>query len=193
MPPANKPPSCGAESVESPPLLRLSWSLLLLALFPGTGGARPPGGAGALPRPGTGGAPPMGGPPPPPETFPTWGADRSFVTVFFNALPFDMSLNKAPLPAPVAGGRGSPPGGGGGGGGPPMPGGGGGGGGGGGISENRPRASECIYVSSIVGWISGRRESVKATMNREGPTGRHHTWIYDYEKTDNTVRIRQMK
>lgn len=73
-----------------------TWSLLLRALFPGTGGARP-GGAGALARPGIGGAPPMGGPPPPPpDVAPTMGADRSFVTAFLRALPFVISPRSAP-------------------------------------------------------------------------------------------------
>lgn len=70
----------------------LPWSLLLLAR-PGAGGASPPGGLGA--DPGTGGAPPMGGPPPPPEGFPTTGAERSFVTVFLRALPLLMSDSNA--------------------------------------------------------------------------------------------------
>lgn len=109
---------------------------------PGTGGAKPPGGAAGLDMPGTGGAPPIGGPPPPPETFPTMGADRSFVTAFLKAFPFVISPSKAPRPTPTpAGGRaGKPPGGGGGGGGPPIPGGGGGGGGGGGISKRKTQA-----------------------------------------------------
>lgn len=91
-----------------------------------------PGTGGAEPRPGTGGAPPTGGPPPP-GALATTGADRSFVTAFFRALPFAMSVSSAPRPAPDTGAFGRPPGGGGGGGGPPMPGGGGGGGGGGGM------------------------------------------------------------
>lgn len=98
IPPANSPASCGAASAttgagaRSLPL----WSLLLLALFPGTGGARPPGGLGAPPSPGTGGAPPIGGPPPPPDDFPTMGADLSFVTVFLSALPLVISERRAP-------------------------------------------------------------------------------------------------
>lgn len=70
------------------------WSLLLLALFPGTGGARLPGALGI--PPGIGGAPPNGEGPGPFEVFPTWGADRSFVTVFLSALPFEMSERSAP-------------------------------------------------------------------------------------------------
>lgn len=80
MPPANKPPSCGAASMlaAAGPVSRLPWSLLLRNLLPpGTGGARP----------GTGGAPPTGGPPPP-DALPVTGADRSFVTAFLSALPF---------------------------------------------------------------------------------------------------------
>lgn len=72
IPPANRPPSCGAppdiaglSAAPSPPV-----SLLLLAR-PGIGGARPDGGAGGLPIPGTGGAPPIGGPLGPSETLPT--------------------------------------------------------------------------------------------------------------------------
>lgn len=154
MPPTNKPANCGAGSA-APPLL---WSLLL-ALFTGTGGARPPGTAGApLGIIGTGGAPPVGiPPPPPPDAFATWGAERSFVTAFLRALPFDISLSKAPRPAPApAAGRGSPPGGGGGGGGPPMPGSGGGGGGGGGISEIGLRLSWYVEILSHAGEIEER-------------------------------------
>lgn len=95
MPPAKRPPSCGAASMAGAAgASRLPWSLLLLALLPGTGGARPPGAFG---RPGTGGAPPSGDGPGPPDTFPTTGADRSLVTVFFNALPLDISERRAPL------------------------------------------------------------------------------------------------
>src|SRR5437868_1333981 len=123
-------------------------SLLLLARLLGAGGAKPPGVFGS---PGIGGAPPIGGPPPPlppPDVPATMGADRSFVTAFFSALPFWISPSKAPCPkintdcytrkrmtrltrpVPPAGREGSPPGGGGGGGGGPpipIPGGGGGG------------------------------------------------------------------
>lgn len=95
MPPANKPPSCGADAIAlSPPPV----SLLLLARFPppGTGGARP-GGAGAFPMPGTGGAPPMGGPLGPLLTFPIVGADRSLICVtFFSLVPLPMSDSSAP-------------------------------------------------------------------------------------------------
>lgn len=99
IPPAKSPPSCGAACVGGAGALsRPLWSLLLLARFPGTGGARPPGGLGAPPKPGTGGAPPRGGPPeePPPEEPPTIGADLSFVTAFLRALPFVMSERRAP-------------------------------------------------------------------------------------------------
>lgn len=62
------------------------WSLLLLARFPGEeDAARPPG---ALGKPGTGGAPPNGDGPAPPDALLTMGAERSFVVVFFSALPF---------------------------------------------------------------------------------------------------------
>lgn len=94
IPPANKPASCGALSIaaaEGAP--GVPWSLLLLALFPGMGGARPPGG---FAMPGTGGAPPSGDGPGPPDTFPTIGADRSFVTAFLRALPLLMSARRAP-------------------------------------------------------------------------------------------------
>lgn len=37
--------------------------------------------------PGTGGAPPTGGAAEPPPLFEIWGADRSFVTAFFNRVP----------------------------------------------------------------------------------------------------------
>ena len=94
MPPANRPPSWGAAvAMPFPP----SVSLLLLARFPGTGGARPEGGAGAFPMPGTGGAPPTGGPPPPLETLPTCGAERSFTwPTFLNPVPLRMSPSSAP-------------------------------------------------------------------------------------------------
>lgn len=149
IPPAKIPPSCGAAA---PALLSLpdllGASLFARALFAGVDGTNP----------GTGGAPPTGGPPDePPEEPATMGADRSFVTAFFNALPFVMSPSKAPCPlyqllvrpsrlapailyltlffeAPCGGRAGRlappPPGNGGGGGGPaPKPGIGGGGGG----------------------------------------------------------------
>lgn len=88
IPPANSPPSCGAEGIDPlsvpPPLPPPLPALLLLSLFaslpPGTGGARPPGGFGI---PGTGGALGRAGPESP-DFFSTRGADRSFVTVFFN-------------------------------------------------------------------------------------------------------------
>lgn len=99
IPPANKPPNWGAALAMPPPSLAPSppVSLLLLARFPGAGGARPEGGAGALPIPGTGGAPPMGGPPPPSTGLPTCGADRSFTwATFFSRAPPRMSPNSAP-------------------------------------------------------------------------------------------------
>lgn len=132
IPPANSPPNCGAPLIVAELSLALSLpvSLLLLALFPGTGGASPPGGAGGLPMPGIGGAPPIGGALGLSDTFPTTGADRSLTTVtFFSFVPFAISPSSAPLPAPAFG---LPPGGapgiggGGGGGGPPPPGKGGG-------------------------------------------------------------------
>ncbi|KUI60405.1 hypothetical protein VP1G_11173 [Cytospora mali] len=76
IPAANKPPNWGAASTGAAGTSRLACSLLLLALFPGAGGARP---AGGLDMPGTGGAPPKGDGPGPPDTFPTIGADRSFL------------------------------------------------------------------------------------------------------------------
>jgi hypothetical protein len=93
IPPANSPANCGGP-LDAP--LSLPWSLLLLAL-PGTGGARPEGGAGAFPMPGMGGAPPIGGALGPSDTFPTIGADRSLTTVtFFRRAPFPMSERSAP-------------------------------------------------------------------------------------------------
>ncbi len=93
--PAKIPPNCGATLLSPPPVV----SLLLLTRFgsptpaPGTGGARP---LGSLPRPGTAGAPPFGGPAEAPDVFPTMGADRSFVTAFFNLAPLVMSVRRAP-------------------------------------------------------------------------------------------------
>lgn len=96
--PAKIPPNCGAAL--APLLSPLPVvSLLLLARFdlpvpaPGTGGARPIGG---LLRPGTAGAPPFGGPAEAPDVFPTMGADRSFVTAFFNLAPLVISVRRAP-------------------------------------------------------------------------------------------------
>lgn len=97
IPPANKPPNCGAALTIPPPPPSPPVSLLLLARLPGTGGARPPGGAGGLPIPGIGGAPPIGGPLGPSETFPTCGADRSLTCVtFFNLAPLLISDSSAP-------------------------------------------------------------------------------------------------
>jgi hypothetical protein len=96
MPPANKPPSCGAALTMPPPAPSPPVSLLLLARFPGTDGARP-GGAGALPMPGTGGALPIGGALGPSDTFPTMGADRSLTWVtFLSFKPLLMSPRSAP-------------------------------------------------------------------------------------------------
>lgn len=92
MPPANKPPSCGALSMaaaagRSPPLE--PWSLLLRARFC-------PAGAGGR-RPGIGGAPPIGGPAFAFGFVSTIGADRSFICVtFFSRAPLLMSLSRAP-------------------------------------------------------------------------------------------------
>lgn len=90
IPPANKPPSCGAASIPAPEACSLS----LRARLPGTGGA-PPGGFGAPPMTGIGGAPPTGGPDDE-DDLPTTGADRSFVTAFFSALPLWISDRSAP-------------------------------------------------------------------------------------------------
>lgn len=73
---------------------REPWSLLLLARFPGTGGASPPGGFGAPPSIGIGGAPPTGGPDEE-EDLLTTGAERSLVTAFLRALPLEMSDRRA--------------------------------------------------------------------------------------------------
>lgn len=91
IPPANRPPSCGADGILPPlvlsPLERPS--LLLRSLFAtppgGTGGASPPGGFG------TGGAPPIAGPADFPGSFWIIGADLSFVTVFFKRVPLVIS------------------------------------------------------------------------------------------------------
>lgn len=99
MPPARIPPSCGAAGAPAfwalPPLLPLS--LLLLARLgaddPGIGRARPVGG---FPRPGTACAPPTGGPAEEPDLLSIIGAERSFVTAFFNLAPLVMSPSKAP-------------------------------------------------------------------------------------------------
>lgn len=131
---------------------------------------------------GTGGAPPMGGPPPPDLTPPpTIGAERSFVTAFFNLAPFSMSPRRAPLPTALAGREGRvgvarltrpfaaaaggrlgrlaplPPGrGGGGGGGPPIVGIGGGGGGGPGM----------VVIS--LGDTRIEEENEKSAINEDG-------------------------
>lgn len=87
MPPANRPPSCGAGSMAAapdPPLC--PWSLLLLARL-GAGGRRP----------GTGGAPPAGGPALLFGLLSRMGADRSFTCVtFLSFAPLLMSLRSAP-------------------------------------------------------------------------------------------------
>lgn len=54
------------------------------------GGARPLCGRG------TDGALPTGRPEEFDEAFPTWGADRSFVTAFFSFAPLVMSVNREP-------------------------------------------------------------------------------------------------
>lgn len=92
--PAKMPASWDAPPEAAPPELS-PVSLLLLALLPpGTGGASPPGGLGAIP--GTGGAP-IGGPEGPSSTFPTCGAERSLTWVtFFSFAPDRMSPSSAP-------------------------------------------------------------------------------------------------
>lgn len=93
MPPANRPPSCGAADMALAPPPPVS--LFDLALPSGTDGARPPGGFGI--PPGTGGAPITGPPPVLFFSFPSTGADRSLICVtFFNLVPFSMSPNSAP-------------------------------------------------------------------------------------------------
>lgn len=100
IPPANSPPSCAAGALgalSTPEPVSLPLRALLGAAPEGTGG----GGAipvGGLPRVGTGGAAATGGAPPalaPPE-FPICGADRSFVTAFFNLAPLLISERSAP-------------------------------------------------------------------------------------------------
>jgi len=84
IPPANMPPSCGADSMPVEAVV-LPWSLLLLALFCADGTDGAPGGR----SPGTGGAPPIGGAAEEEEPdLSTMGADRSLVTAFLSALPF---------------------------------------------------------------------------------------------------------
>lgn len=88
IPPAKRPPSCGAADSIPPPdgPLPCPWSLLLRALL-GAGGRRP----------GTGGAPPIGGPASLLVLLPNTGAERSFTTpTFFSRVPLLMSLSSAP-------------------------------------------------------------------------------------------------
>jgi len=89
MPAANRPPSCGADSIaaaaglSAPPV-----SLLLLFRFAdGSGGASP----------GTGGAPAAGAAPAP-ALLSTMGADLSLVWTDFNLLPLPISDSNAPCP-----------------------------------------------------------------------------------------------
>lgn len=86
IPPANRPPSCGAELML---VLGLVVSLLLRFLWFRAGAAKFMFGIG--------GAPPTGGPPTfGPEDPSSCGADRSLVTVAFNLAPFVISESKAP-------------------------------------------------------------------------------------------------
>lgn len=87
IPPAKRPPNCGAAALtaasepDTPSLLLRN----LLAAGPdGTGGASPVGG-GLIP--GTGGAAPIGGAAELPPVFPITGADRSLVVAFFSLVP----------------------------------------------------------------------------------------------------------
>jgi hypothetical protein len=96
MPPAKRPPSCGAAAMSAEPVFPEPVSLLLLIRFPGTGGASPPGAFGMPPKPGTGGAPPTGGPDEDDALPSMAGADLSLVTAFFKALPFEISESRAP-------------------------------------------------------------------------------------------------
>lgn len=88
IPPANIPPSCGAAGSAGPVSLLLRSRLLL----PDANGAELGGGL----SPGTGGAPPIGGPE---ESLglSIIGAERSFVTAFFNLAPLVMSVRSAPF------------------------------------------------------------------------------------------------
>lgn len=90
IPPAKRPPNCGADSIVAAG--GLSESLLLRFLFPppGTGGASPVGGR----IPGTGGAPLTG--PPESDFLSITGADLSLVTVDFNLAPLLISDKRAP-------------------------------------------------------------------------------------------------
>ncbi len=93
IPPANKPPSCGAESVDAAPPPE-PWSLLLLALFcpAGAGGRKL-----APPEVGMGGAPPIGGPALDELLLlSTIGAERSLTWTFLSRVPFAMSPKSAP-------------------------------------------------------------------------------------------------
>lgn len=95
IPPANIPPSCGAEAIAAPPVS--TPSLLLLARFPpgGGGGAKPPGAEGLFAIPGTGGAPIAGAAGA--DTFASIiGADLSFTTTFFSLAPPSILLSRAP-------------------------------------------------------------------------------------------------
>lgn len=99
IPPANSPPSCAAGALgalSTPEPVSLPLRALLGAAPEGTGG----GGAmpvGGLPKVGTGGAPATGGAPPTlPPVPPNCGAERSFVTAFFNLVPLLISERSAP-------------------------------------------------------------------------------------------------
>lgn len=97
MPAANKPPSCGADSIAAaaaatPASPLRPVSLLLLFLFAGgIGGASPAGGR----IPGTGGAPAIGAAPEP-AFLSTMGADLSLVWTDFSFFPLLMSPSSAP-------------------------------------------------------------------------------------------------
>ena len=98
MPPANRPPSCGAAAMGPAPLLFVPWSLWLRArLWPG--GLR----LATAPGPGigTGGAPEGGGAAEREDNLAsTMGAERSLTWVtFFRRAPFSMSPRRAPCDA----------------------------------------------------------------------------------------------
>ena len=91
IPPAKRPPSCGASAITAFPPVTAPLSLLVRFAVGGDGAA-PPGGFN---MPGTGGAP-AATPPPPPFGFSSNGPDRSFVTAFLRPFPFCMSWRSAP-------------------------------------------------------------------------------------------------
>lgn len=85
IPPAKRPPNCGASAME---LIPPDVSLLLLNLFPSLIAAAAPGGLGTAGAPMTGPGEFLG--------LSSKGPDLSFVTAFFNLAPLRMSPRRAP-------------------------------------------------------------------------------------------------